>query len=179
MASHPVVLILGAGPRIGAAVAEKFASKGYKVAIASRKGSGSKTAEGFHSFKADFSKPESIPSLFSEVKATFNAAPSVVVYNAPSLTPPPDKDSIFSIPAERFAFDLNVNTVSPYVAAQEAIKGWESLPKETKKSFIYTGNMLNIAVLPVPLMVDLGVGKSASAYWLGVADATLSAKGFR
>lgn len=179
MAPTPVVLILGAGPRIGASVAEKFASKGYKVAVASRKGTDSTTPEGFYSIKADFADPESIAGLFKAVKSQFNAAPSVVIYNAPSLTPPPAQDSIFSIPAARFTHDLKVNTIAAYTAAQEAVAGWASLPKEAKKSFIYTGNILNVAVLPVPLMVDLGVGKAASAYWIGVADATLSAKGYR
>lgn len=179
MTFTPVVLILGAGPRIGASVAEKFASKGYKVAVASRKGTDTTTPEGFFSVKADFANPESIIDVFKTVKSHFGAAPSVVIYNAPSLTPPPAQDSIFSIPAARFTHDLNVNTISAYAAAQEAVAGWESLPKEAKKSFIYTGNMLNVAVLPVPLMVDLGVGKAASAYWIGVADATLSAKGYR
>lgn len=179
MTSSPVVFILGAGPRIGASVAESFAAKGYKVAIASRKGTDSKTSEGFLSVKADLADPASIPALFEKVTGEFNVAPSVVIYNAPSLTPPPAQDSIFSIPTARFSHDLNVNTISAYAAAQSAVAGWESLPKETKKTFIYTGNMLNVAVLPVPLMVDLGVGKAGSAYWIGVADATLSAKGFR
>lgn len=179
MTSTPVVFILGAGPRIGASVAEKFSKKGYKVAIASRKGTDSKTTEGFLSIKADLADPASIPALFEKVTAEFHTAPSVVIYNAPSLTPPPAHDDIFSIPAARFSHDLNVNTVSAYAAAQSAVAGWESLPKETRKTFIYTGNMLNVAVLPVPLMVDLGVGKAASAYWIGVADATLSARGFR
>lgn len=179
MASSPIVLILGAGPRIGASVADKFASKGYQVAIASRKGTDSKTAEGFFSVKADFASPESIPAVFDTVKHALHAAPSVVIYNAPSLTPPPAQDSIFSIPAARFAHDLDVNTVSAYAAAQQAVAGWETLPKEAKKTFIYTGNILNVAVLPVPLMLDLGVGKAASAYWVGVADMTLSAKGYR
>ncbi|KAF3762277.1 hypothetical protein M406DRAFT_347430 [Cryphonectria parasitica EP155] len=174
-----VVLILGAGPRIGASVAETFASNGYKVAIASRKGTGAKTAEGYLSIQADFTNPESIPAVFDTVKAAFSAAPSVVVYNAPALTPPPDSNSIFSIPAARFESDLKVNTVSAYVAAQQAVIGWETLSKDIKKTFIYTGNIQNVAILPVPLLVDLGVGKSASAYWLGVADATSAAKGYR
>ncbi|KAI2623159.1 NAD(P)-binding protein [Hypoxylon sp. NC1633] len=179
MATKLVVLILGAGPRVGASVAAKFASKGYKVAIASRKGDGSETTEGYFSLKADFTKPDSIPALFDAVKAEFHAPPSVVVYNAASLTPPPDKDSVLSISVESVLSDLNVNTVSPYAAAQEAVKGWETLPKETKKTFIYTGNGLNLSVLPVPLMQNLGIGKSASAYWVGLADATYSSRGYR
>ncbi|KAI1413648.1 NAD(P)-binding protein [Hypoxylon sp. FL1857] len=179
MAANNVVLILGAGPRIGASVAGKFASNGYKVAVASRSGSGTKNVEGILSLKADFAKPDSIPALFDAVKTEFHTFPNVVIYNAASLTNPPDKDSVLSVPADSVASDLNVNTVSPYVAAQQAIRGWETLPKETKKSFIYTGNILNVSIVPAPLFLDLGMGKSASAYWIGVADASYSARGFR
>ena len=179
MAANPVVLILGAGPRIGASVAERFANNGYKVAIASRSGSGTKTAKGFLSLKADFTNPDSIPALFDAVKTEFHTSPSVVVYNAAALTNPPDKDSIFSISTESVVLDLSVNTISPYVAAQQAVSGWETLSKETKKTFIYTGNILNVSIVPMPLMLDLGMGKSASAFWVGVADATYSAKGLR
>lgn len=179
MAAKPVVLILGAGPRVGASVAEKFASNGYKVALASRKGSGTTTDKGFLSLKADFTKPDSIPALFDAVKTEFHTSPSVVVYNAAALTPPPDNASIFSISAESVASDLNVNTISPYVAAQQAVRAWGTLPKETKKTFIYTGNIMNVSIVPVPMVVDLGVGKSASAFWIGVANATYSAQGFR
>jgi NAD(P)-dependent dehydrogenase (short-subunit alcohol dehydrogenase family) len=179
MAANLVVLILGAGPRIGASVAEKFASNGFKVAVASRKGTGTKTTEGFLSLKADFTKPESIPALFDEVKTEFHTSPSVVVYNAAAFTNPPDRDSMFSIPAENVALDLNVNTVSPYVAAQQAVMGWETLPKETKKAFIYTGNIMNVSIVPMPMILDLGMGKSASAFWIGSADTLFSARGYR
>lgn len=179
MAANPVVLILGSGPRVGASVAEKFASNGYKVAVASRSGTGTKTAKGFLSLKADFAKPDSIPALFDAVNTEFHTSPSVVVYNAAALTNPPDKDSLFSISAESVALDLNVNTISPYVAAQQAVSGWKTLPKETKKTFIYTGNIMSVSIVPMPLMLDLGMGKSASAFWIGLADTTYSARGFR
>lgn len=178
MATSRVALILGAGPRIGQAVAERFAKDGYKVAIASRSGSGSTNAGGFLSLKADFTKPEKIRPLFERVKSEFGAFPSVVIYNAAALTPPL-KEVMFSIPAENFEADLKINSVSSYVAAQEAVKGWETLPKETKKSFIYTGNILNTTILPTPMMTTLGVGKSASAYWIGTADALYSKDGYR
>ncbi|WAO96643.1 Hypothetical protein NCS54_01432400 [Fusarium falciforme] len=179
MATRPVLLILGAGPRIGASVADRFALDGYKVAIASRSGTDSKNEKGFLSLKADLGKPDSIPAIFDAVKAEFHAAPSVIVYNAPAYTYPPDKDSVFSIPVESFVADLNVNTVSPYVAAQQAVAGWETLPQESKKSFIYTGNILNTSVFPVAMMLDLGVGKSASSYWIGAADILYKTRGFR
>jgi NAD(P)-dependent dehydrogenase (short-subunit alcohol dehydrogenase family) len=179
MAPQPVALILGSGPRVGASVAAAFRSKGYSVATASRSGTGAKTPEGYLSLAADFTDPSSIPALFGSVKNTFGAAPSVVIYNAAGLTPPPDNDSVLSIPAERFVNDLNVNTVSPYVAAQKAVEGWATLAGDVKKTFIYTGNPLNVQVAPMPLFLNLGVGKRASTYWIAVADDTYAAKGYR
>ncbi|KAF4963354.1 hypothetical protein F66182_18129 [Fusarium sp. NRRL 66182] len=169
------VLILGSGPRIGDAVSEKFAADGYKVALVSRKGTNSINEKGYLSLQADFANtdPSIIASIFDKVKSEFNAPPSVVIYNAGSITPPPDENSA------RVTNDLNVNVVSPYIAAQEAIKHWESLPTEDKKLFIYTGNITNVAIVPVPLLLNAGMGKSAAAYWLGVADGAYAAKGYR
>ncbi|KAG0651933.1 hypothetical protein D0Z07_1239 [Hyphodiscus hymeniophilus] len=172
MAANPVVLILGAGPRTGVSVAESFASKGYKVAVVSRNGNGSKNDKGYLSLKADFTNPDSIPAVFEAVKT------DVIVYNAAALTNPPEKDSALSIPGDSVTLDLKVNTVSPYIAAQQAVAGWETLPKDTKKTFIYTGNMLNVSIIPVPLFLDLGMGKAASAFWIGVADTTYSSRDF-
>jgi NAD(P)-dependent dehydrogenase (short-subunit alcohol dehydrogenase family) len=179
MATKPVLLILGSGPRVGASVAAKFASDGYNVAIASRKGTNAKTSDGFLSLQADFNKPESIPALFDTVKTEFSVAPNVVIYNAAALTPPPDKESLLSIPSESVAKDLTVNTVSPYTAAQQAVIAWETLPKETLKTFIFTGNIQNLIALPIPMMLNLGIGKSASAHWIEVADTLYATKGYR
>jgi NAD(P)-dependent dehydrogenase (short-subunit alcohol dehydrogenase family) len=179
MAVNPVALILGAGPRVGQAVAKKFASQGFKVAIVSRTGTNDKTDEGFLSLKADFANPETIPPVFTAVKTEFQTAPSVVVYNAAALTFPPIEGSVFSTPYEAVAKDVNINTISAYVAAQQAVSGWETLPAETKKSFIYTGNILNVSILPMPMGLTLGIGKSASAFWVGFANAMYASKGFR
>ncbi|KAI1337103.1 NAD(P)-binding protein [Xylariaceae sp. FL0016] len=179
MAAKSIALILGAGPRIGTSVAEKFAAIGYQIAIASRKGDGKKNAQGYLALKADFAQPDSIQAVFDAVKAEYNAPPSVVIYNAATLTNPPEQDNVLSIPTSSVTADLNVNVVSAYTAAQLAVRGWESLPKDTKKSFIYTGNILNTVVLPAPMMVTLGMGKASSAYWIGVADQQFKDKGYR
>ncbi|KAL4884404.1 hypothetical protein BJY04DRAFT_8034 [Aspergillus karnatakaensis] len=177
--SKPIALILGVGPRVGTSIAATFANKGYHVAVASRKGTGDKTPEGYLSLAADFSNPNSVPTLFDSVQKSFGAAPAVVVYNAASLTPPPEQDSALSIPSDRLAGDLNVNTVSPYVAAQKAVEGWSTLPGDVKKTFIFTGNILNVRPIPLPLFLTLGVGKSATSYWIGTADQTYKARGYR
>ena len=179
MAIKPVVIILGAGPRIGASVAKKFASIGYSVAVVARSGSGGDTHEGFLSLKADFTKSDSIPAVFDQVTTELGAPPSVVVYNAAARTLPPTADDIFSITATTLATDLEINTLSPFVAAQKAISGWKTLPNETKKAFIYTGNIMNIKTLPLAATITLGMGKCGSSFWISLADALYSVKGYR
>jgi len=181
MAANPVALILGAGPRIGISTATKFASLGYKVAVVSRSGIGASIApiEGFLSLKADFTNPDSIPELFNAVESEFHSPPSVIVYNAGARTVPPVEDSVFSNSAESLVSDFNVNVLSAYVAAQQAVRGWETLPKDVKRTFIYTGNIMNTMIIPIAATVNLGIGKSASAYWIGLADALYQAQGSR
>jgi len=179
MSPNPILLILGSGPRVGTSVAKAFASKGYTIVLASRSGTNAKTTEGYHSLQADLSEPASIPGLFATVQKAAGGPPSVVVCNAGSFTAPPDKDSVLSIPAENLIRDFNVNTISPYIAAYEAAKAWDAVGGEHKKTFIYTGNILNTVVLPIPMLTDAGMGKAATAYWIGVADANFAGKGYR
>ncbi|KAH4954096.1 hypothetical protein HBI78_230480 [Parastagonospora nodorum] len=174
-----VVLILGSGPRVGASVAQTFKESGYSVALASRKGSNSVTDDGYFSIKADLASPASILGVFSTIKSKFGAAPSVVIYNAAALTPPSDPSSVLSVSTEAVTKDLNINVVSPYVAAQQAIAAWETLPQDAKKTFIYTGNVLNELIVPIPMFLTLGIGKAASAYWVGLADTLYKARGYR
>jgi hypothetical protein len=95
-----------------------------------------------------------------------------------SLTRPPP-DELLSIPIGSIERDLWVNTFSPLLAAQHAVQGFEELPATAKKVFIYTGNILNSTVLPVPEFFTLGITKAASAYWVGASDLNYSKKGFR
>lgn len=179
MTSKPVVLILGSGPRVGAAVARKFASLEYSVAVVSRKGSNTRTEEGYLSLKADFYDPSSVPAIFKKVEEEFKTPPSVVIYNAATLSPPPVEGDIFSTSTDTLVRDFNLNTVSPFIAAQQAVNGWKSLPEESKKAFIYTGNILNIKQSPVPIMLTLGIGKSATSSWVSLADLLYSKNGYR
>jgi NAD(P)-dependent dehydrogenase (short-subunit alcohol dehydrogenase family) len=81
--TSPVILILGAGPRIGHHVARAFTSKGYKVALASRKSKETDEADNtadLISITSDLSDPSSVVNVFLKVKASLGI-PSVVVYN--------------------------------------------------------------------------------------------------
>lgn len=64
---------------------------------------------------------------------------------------------------------MNVNFNSAYVAAQNAVKYFRTLPAgdDVKKTFMYTGNATNLLVIPG--MMSAGAGKSAAAHMMASA----------
>ncbi|KAM0342536.1 hypothetical protein ACHAPU_009510 [Fusarium lateritium] len=170
MSSTLVALILGAGPRVGASVARDLSKIGYKVALVSKSGSDNTTSEGYLSLRADLADLNSIQGIFQRVQKEWEVFPTVVVWNAGARTVPPVADDMFTLTQESLVQDININTLGPYVAAQQAVSGWKTLPNETKKTFIYTGNKMNLQALPMAATATLGMGKSASSYWINLAD---------
>lgn len=77
---RPTVLILGAGANVGLHVAEAFASKGYKIALAARRLKEEDSTQDRLHIRSDLSDPKSVMNAFSKVKEKFGV-PSVVVYN--------------------------------------------------------------------------------------------------
>jgi len=76
----PVILILGAGPNIGQAVARIFASRGYKVALASRSLNEADSTDNQLNITSDFANSDDVVNAFKRVNKVFGI-PSVVVYN--------------------------------------------------------------------------------------------------
>lgn len=93
---------------------------------------------------------------------------------ASTSNPPNDP---LSLQLTDFSRDLNINTVSPFVAAQQAAAGFAQLPVSASKTFIYTGNILNTTIIP-PLL-DLGVGKAATAHIIQSAAAAYKDRGYK
>jgi len=174
MVSNKVILILGAGPRVGQQVAKKFAAQGYKVALTSRKGTRGTSPEGYLSIPGDLSDPKIVPGIFEQVTKEFGA-PSTIVYNAAYVKPVPADDSL-SLPVAAVEEALAVLTLSAYVAAQESLKGFKALDAETPKSFIFTGNILNLSAMPS--LLSLGIGKAASAHFIDAASKSYSERGY-
>lgn len=79
----PVILILGAGPKIGQGVAQIFASKGYKVALAARSLKEADSTDNQLNIKSDLTNPDDVVSAFARTKSVLGI-PSVVVYNGKS-----------------------------------------------------------------------------------------------
>ncbi|KAK9350048.1 hypothetical protein V1523DRAFT_420987 [Lipomyces doorenjongii] len=171
----PVILILGAGSNIGQHVARAFAAKGYKVAATARRLRESDSTADQLNIPGDLFDPNSVVDAFSKVKSSLGI-PSVVVYNASAVTPNPPNDP-FALPLADFSRDLTINTTSVFVAAQQAAEGFAQLPDSASRTFIYTGNICNTMVIP-PLM-DLGVGKSATAHIIQAAAGAYKDREFK
>ena len=180
MASKPISLIFGAGANVGSALVRKFIGAGYRVATVSRSApelpvpseDGNKIA-----IRADISQPSQIPPVFAIIQKTWDSSPKVVIWNAGPVTPSPDKDNIFSIPVSAIDKDLAITVTSSFVAAGEAVKGWQISGIEGR--FIMTGNIQPKMIFPAADFTTLGMAKSAAAYWLGTADALYKIKNWR
>lgn len=180
MASSKILLILGAGSNVGHGVARAFKKAGYRVVLVSRRAlDGHITPDGFFNIKADLADFASVPTIFATVKAKFGEYPNVVVYNAAAMSPPSDPANPFTLPVQDLERDMAINNTSAYVAAREAVFGFEKLPEELSKVFIYTGNQLPAVVMPVPSVVGLGIGKSAASYWIGTASTIFKENGYK
>ena len=91
MADKGVVMLVGAGDAIGAAVARRFAEGGYKVCIARRDAAKSQrlvdalTAEGrdIHAFSVDARQESEVQALFARIEETVGPI-EVCLFNAGS-----------------------------------------------------------------------------------------------
>jgi NAD(P)-dependent dehydrogenase (short-subunit alcohol dehydrogenase family) len=191
-AKSPVVLILGAGPNIGQAVARTFASKGYKVALAARSLKEADSTDNQLNIPSDFSKTDDVVNAFAKVKKVFGI-PSVVVYNGKPSSPTvpwpadwrvavsaghfPPADDPFALSFADFSRDTTINIHSAFVAAQQAVSGFAQLPASAARTFIYTGNVLNVAILP--RFLAAGVGKSGAAHMIWAASAAYKDRGYK
>ena len=187
-ARAPVILILGAGPNIGQTTARLFADKGYKVALAARSVNNSDD-EGQLNIQADFSKTDDVINVFRRVKESLGI-PSVVVYNgmilikvsnltnstvsAVTFTP---ADDPFAVSLDDFDRNTTINVHSAFVAAQQAVQGFAELPDSAARTFIYTGNVLNVSILPK--FITQGVGKSGAAHMIWAASTAYKDRGYK
>jgi 3-oxoacyl-[acyl-carrier protein] reductase len=78
MSTDRVVLVTGGNRGIGRAIAERFVSEGYKVAVTARSGEG---PEGTLTVRADVTDAAALDAAFTEVEATLGPV-EIVVANA-------------------------------------------------------------------------------------------------
>lgn len=193
--SSRVALIVGAGSNIGASLVKGFLAAGYRVVTVSRSNPATTSSGGssnsrnneddsHHVIQADASDPSSIPRIFADLSSAKKdwAFPSVIVWNAASLTTPAAADNpLGGISLEALDRDLGLMIASPFLAAQTAIEVWEETRWQEKRkgTFIMTGNMLPRKIPPMAQVVTLGIGKSGANFWVGLTDLVLKDKGIR
>ncbi|KAK1060372.1 hypothetical protein LTR74_011915 [Friedmanniomyces endolithicus] len=173
--SKPIAFIIGAGKNIGASTTKALQAKGYRVARAARTINPDDSKGDDLFLKCDLTKPETVSSLFAALRKSWGE-PSVVIYNAAAAHFTPKTDT-FSASLSDFVSDMSVNTVSAYVAIQEALAGFNTLPPSASKAFLYTGNILNLE--PILGLQTCGAGKSATAHLIQVASLTYRERGLK
>jgi hypothetical protein len=92
------------------------------------------------------------------------------------MTPTPPKDP-FAISVEAFKNDMNLTSTNAFLAAQQAVQGFAELPAELSKTFLFTGNILNVSTLPG--FITQGAAKSAAAHMMMAAAAAYADRGFK
>lgn len=78
--SSRVAIVFGVGANVGAKVAQRFTTDGYKVATVSRSGKGIDASSVALSINADLTDPKVVHGVFEEVRSKLGE-PIVVVYN--------------------------------------------------------------------------------------------------
>lgn len=118
--AKPVCVVIGVGPGNGAAIARKFATEGYAVALCAR--SVEKLAplaselETAKAYAYDASDKDAAEKVFADIKAELGAV-SVVAYNAGSGT----WGSVDNVSIDDFENAWEVNTRGLLLAAKAAL----------------------------------------------------------
>ena len=90
------------------------------------------------------------------------------------LTPPEDP---LSASLETLAASRIVGLDSGYVAAQQALRSFRTLPTDTLTAFIYTGNTLN--QMPIPGVLPFALGKVAASHVIEYAANAYGKDGYK
>jgi short-subunit dehydrogenase len=151
------LLVIGAGPGIGAATARRFAVDGYRVTLAARdrdkleelatdlRATGVEVAV----VRVDAADPGRLREALGSLYAVPNP-PGVVLYNVAQLTP----DDLLSATPDDLAAAHTVNVVGGVVTAQVAVPAMRSSGGGT---LLFTGG--GLADQPHPGLATLSLGK--------------------
>ena len=153
-----VCAVVGVGPGVGLAIARRFVSGEFDVALIARRADALKTlATGLggggvkvQPFPADASDPASLRGALAAIAAQMGP-PEVLVYNAAGVTP--GAPSGFDL--EQMVRDFRVSVVGALAAAQAVIPAMRAAKRGT---ILFTGG--GFAFEPLPMMASLGVGKA-------------------
>jgi short-subunit dehydrogenase len=171
------LLLVGAGPGLGLAVARRFAVGGYRLTLVARNtdalsdlaGTLAGTGAKISTIAADASDPESFGARMRELYAA-NGAPGVIVYNAVMGAP----DHLLSSSAAHLQMAYSVDVISAIVVAQVAAPAMRAAGFGT---ILVTGG--GFADHPIPALATVSLGKAALRSAATMLGADLQPDGIR
>jgi short-subunit dehydrogenase len=171
------LLLVGAGPGLGVAVARRFAVGGYRVTLVARSndkladlvGSLSDTGAEVATIEADASDPEG-PGARLAVLYRGERAPGVIIYNAVMGAP----DQLLSATVDHLQAAYAVDVISAIVVAQVAAPAMKAAGFGT---MIVTGG--GFADHPIPTLATVSLGKAALRSAATMLGADLEPDGIR
>jgi short-subunit dehydrogenase len=171
------LLLVGAGPGLGMAVARRFAVGGYRVTLVARSadrlgdlaGSLSDTGAEIGTIEADASDPEGLGARMTELYRGADA-PGVIIYNAVMGAP----DHLLSASVAHLQTAYAVDVIGAIVVAQVAAPAMKAAGFGT---MIVTGG--GFADHPIPALATVSLGKAALRSAATMLGADLEPDGIR
>jgi short-subunit dehydrogenase len=171
------LLLVGAGPGLGLAVARRFAVGGYRVTLVARStdslgalaASLADTGAEIGSVAADASDPDGLGARLTELYREKDA-PGVIIYNAVMGAP----DRLLSSSVAHLQAAYAVDVISAIVVAQVAAPAWKAAGFGT---MIVTGG--GFADHPIPALATVSLGKAALRSAATMLGADLEPDGIR
>jgi short-subunit dehydrogenase len=171
------LLLVGAGPGLGLAIARRFATEGYRITLVARGTDGldklvdglADTGAGIDTIVADASDPD---ALGDRISALYSGpdAPGVIVYNAVMGAP----DQLLSSSVAHLQTAYAVDVIGAIVVAQRACPAMKAAGSGI---IIVTGG--GFADYPVPALATISMGKAALRSAATMLGADLKADGIR
>ncbi len=171
------LLLVGAGPGLGIAVARRFADGGYRVTLMARSTDGLRdladgladTGAQIDTVVADASDPEGLRARIAELYSE-QGAPGLIIYNAVMGTP----DNLLSSSVEHLHTAYAVDVISAIVVTQVAAPTMRAAGSGT---IIVTGG--GFADYPIPALATISLGKAALRSAATMLGADLESDGIR
>jgi short-subunit dehydrogenase len=171
------LLLVGAGPGLGTAIARRFAVGGYRVTLVARSADGlrdlagalSDTGAEIATMEADAGDPDRLRAQLDDLYRT-DGAPGVIVYNAVMGAP----DRLLTATVAHLQEAYAVDVISAIVVAQVAAPAMKAAGFGT---MIVTGG--GFADHPIPALATISLGKAALRSAATMLSADLAPDGIR
>jgi short-subunit dehydrogenase len=171
------LLLVGAGPGLGMAVARRFANGGYRVTLVARGTDGLRaladgladTGARIDTIVADASDPDALRTRMAALYRE-EGAPGLVIYNAVMGAP----DTLLESSVEHLRTAYTVDVISAIVLTQVAAPAMRAAGSGT---ILVTGG--GFADYPIPVLATVSLGKAALRSAATMLGADLEPDGIR